>query len=88
MSLCTYGMDVSHYHLKDKRIEVTVQFWKEFLGICTGTAYGFFTGHILDDGEVVWTESGRTVNDAIEAKLDAVYRKAKKHLRLKQEQSK
>lgn len=86
MPISNYGMQVIKYSFDGKRIEVEVQFYHEFLGICTSTAYGWFTGDVLSDGDVVWNESGRAVADSIEQRLDAVYRKARKKFRLRNEQ--
>lgn len=87
MSINNYGMSILRYSFDGKQIKVEVQFYHQFLGICVNTAYGRFTGDVPKDGDVVWNEGGKGVTDGIEQRLDAVYRKARKKLRLQQEQA-
>lgn len=84
MRLSNYGMNVIDYSFDGRKIKVKVQFYHEFLGLCISTAYAWFTGKVLDDQDVIWMEGDKFVDDAIEQRLDSIYRKARKQWRLQQ----
>jgi hypothetical protein len=86
MKINDYGMELQSYQFDGKsKVEISVQFWKEFLGICTNTAYAFYQGTILPEGVIHWQEGSNLVSDGIEGWLNSVHAKYMRKARVKKQ---